>query len=249
VKQRRGIRSPRKVVIRAGIFLLLGAIVNIAVAWWCALWMRDTSSVEELGGPLAQRTYPEGDTIYMWELQLYESPGLSWANGGWGDVTRWKDRPPDSELSPLDLLPGWASQLNLAELRRAAEGNAQSGGVVVGRGWPMVCLTCRCNWLGQPPFYVSSDAIDLGWPGGPSAQLNPADDMWLPRLLPLRPYVVGFAINTLFYAAILWLLFAAPFALRRWRRIRRGLCPACAYPVGASDLCSECGKPVPASTT
>jgi predicted amidophosphoribosyltransferase len=52
------------------------------------------------------------------------------------------------------------------------------------------------------------------------------------------------AINTLFYAAILWLLFAAPFALLRWRRIKRGLCPACAYPVGTRDLCSECGTPV-----
>ena len=55
----------------------------------------------------------------------------------------------------------------------------------------------------------------------------------------------GFAINTVFYAAILWLVCAAPFALRRWRRIKRGLCPACAYPVGASDTCTECGKPLP----
>ena len=65
-----------------------------------------------------------------------------------------------------------------------------------------------------------------------------------PRPLPLRPVWPGFAINTLFYAAILWggwLLLAAPFALRRRRRIKRGLCPACAYPVGASDVCTECG--------
>ena len=53
----------------------------------------------------------------------------------------------------------------------------------------------------------------------------------------------GFAFNTLFYAAILWLLFAGPFALRRWRRIKRGLCLACAYPVGTSAVCTECGKP------
>jgi trigger factor len=26
--------------------------------------------------------------------------------------------------------------------------------------------------------------------------------------------------------------------------VRRGLCPACAYPVGDSDVCTECGKPV-----
>jgi hypothetical protein len=59
---------------------------------------------------------------------------------------------------------------------------------------------------------------------------------------PLRPIWPGFATNTLFCAAILWLLFAAPFALRRHRRIKRGRCPACAYPVGASHVCTECGK-------
>ena len=30
----------------------------------------------------------------------------------------------------------------------------------------------------------------------------------------------------------------------RDRRIKRGLCPACAYPVGTNDVCTECGKPV-----
>ncbi len=60
----------------------------------------------------------------------------------------------------------------------------------------------------------------------------------------VEPLWRGFAINTVFYAALLWLMFAAPFALRRSIRRRRGLCPACAYPVGASDVCTECGKPV-----
>jgi hypothetical protein len=76
--------------------------------------------------------------------------------------------------------------------------------------------------------------------GGIAPQRIAETDIHLPQDL-LWP---GFAINTLFYAAMLWLLFAAPFALRRRRRIKRGLCPACAYPVGASDLCTECGKPV-----
>ncbi|MCI0362376.1 MAG: hypothetical protein L0219_00750 [Phycisphaerales bacterium] len=64
-------------------------------------------------------------------------------------------------------------------------------------------------------------------------------------MLPIWP---GFAINTIFYAAILWggwLLFAAPGLVRRRRRIKRGLCPACAYPIGASATCTECGKAIP----
>ena len=43
---------------------------------------------------------------------------------------------------------------------------------------------------------------------------------------PVRPIWPGFAINTLFYAAILWLLIRGPFALRRFIRVKRGRCPA-----------------------
>src|SRR5436190_4878533 len=64
------------------------------------------------------------------------------------------------------------------------------------------------------------------------------------RILPLEPIWPGFAINTIFYAAILWLLVAAPFALLHRIRARRGQCPACAYPVGTSNICTECGRPV-----
>ena len=66
-------------------------------------------------------------------------------------------------------------------------------------------------------------------------------------MLPYQPIWPGFAINTMFYAAVLWLLFAAPLALRgvrRRRRIKRGLCVACAYPIGDSPVCTECGRPV-----
>jgi hypothetical protein len=55
---------------------------------------------------------------------------------------------------------------------------------------------------------------------------------------------IAFTINTIFYAAILWLLFAAPGRVRRWRRIKRGLCPRCAYPQGASEVCTECGEEI-----
>ena len=66
-----------------------------------------------------------------------------------------------------------------------------------------------------------------------------------PRPFPLRPLWPGFAVNTLFYAAVLWLLICGPFVLRRFVRVKRGLCPACAYPMGKSGVCSECGKTLP----
>jgi hypothetical protein len=60
----------------------------------------------------------------------------------------------------------------------------------------------------------------------------------------LQANLAGFAINTLFYAAILWAIFAVLRAIRRTRRASRGLCPACAYPVGESAVCTECGAAV-----
>ncbi len=62
------------------------------------------------------------------------------------------------------------------------------------------------------------------------------------RGLPTTPIWPGFAINTLLYAATLYLLFTTPAKLRRHRRIKRNLCPACAYPVRDSTVCTECGK-------
>ena len=93
------------------------------------------------------------------------------------------------------------------------------------RGWPVASMNGRkeISRLG-PPIKVVNE-IDIRG-----------------RVLPLRPIAPGFAINTLFYGGILWLLFAAPFAIRRWRRVKRGLCPACGYPVGTSDVCTECGR-------
>ena len=55
----------------------------------------------------------------------------------------------------------------------------------------------------------------------------------------------GFAANTFFYAAVLWLLIPGPFALRRHIRFWQGFCPKCAYPMGESVVCSECGKELP----
>jgi hypothetical protein len=38
-------------------------------------------------------------------------------------------------------------------------------------------------------------------------------------------------------------------AWRRSLRVKRGLCPACAYPVGVSPVCTECGGCVRGAVT
>jgi hypothetical protein len=68
--------------------------------------------------------------------------------------------------------------------------------------------------------------------------------MGLPRVLPLRPILSSFAGNSVGYAVVLWALVLGPGTLRRFIRRRRHLCPACGYPVGESELCSECGRAI-----
>jgi hypothetical protein len=69
-------------------------------------------------------------------------------------------------------------------------------------------------------------------------------------VLPVEPIWPGFAINTVFYAAVLWVLIAGPGAVRRLVRRRRGRCTRCGYDlrgqVAASGfngkiVCPECG--------
>jgi hypothetical protein len=61
--------------------------------------------------------------------------------------------------------------------------------------------------------------------------------------LPLRPIWPGFAIDTLFYAAIWGGLFFGFASAKRGMRRRRGRCPQCGYDLrgNLSAGCSECG--------
>ena len=110
--------------------------------------------------------------------------------------------------------------------------------MVDARGWPALTL------------WYESETPDGWMPTGGIAGGIKLLGFWehevrFPKALPIRPIWPGLAVNTLFYAAVLWLLIPGPFALRRFIRVRRGLCPKCAYPMGHSDACSECGKALP----
>ncbi len=123
-------------------------------------------------------------------------------------------------------------------------------------GWPFLAL--RGYWMIMEPdeetglmstkrrWALSVEGAKrpvplLPWPGGFGGEGSE-------RPLPLLPIWPGFVVNTLFYAAVLWLLICGPFALRRFIRIRHGLCPACGYPMGESSICSECGAELPRRT-
>lgn len=212
---------PRRAVIRVMSFLLLGAIVNVAVAWACALWAFDDSSIRSIN------EWPDAEGGDRERLLANHYQGRE----GWRTVVGDYDGFGVARRSFIQL---------------SSDGVYSSDGqpdlVRIEAGWPMPALTgsfwtmgSRLNSRIQQSIPIP---IRLVYPSNTRAT---ADDCTLVPILPLWP---GFAINTLLYAATLWLLFAGPFALRRAIRRRRGLCIACGYPIGSSPVCTECGAAV-----
>ena len=159
------------------------------------------------------------------------------------------------------LIPGWSdldkpmerTDYTLPNVGTFSGSGPLAVGVPVravdGRGWPMVALWCHRSVQSS----LRRDSFGSITVTMTEADTDSAVTMRLPnfgnygnfsRALPLRLAWPGFAINTLLYAALLWLLFAAPFQLRRWRRMKRGLCPKCAYDLrgGSHQACPECGQ-------
>jgi hypothetical protein len=219
--------------VKAMLLLVGGAVVNVAVAWLGNLeWLRTplSRSAQFTKGGLFT---PSGEWLGFVQADGLLVTELSWSAGL-----------PDPKLDQvrqrrLRSAPTWSIVPSLSGYQAPGiEGHSShlehkemaSGFPTAGMHW--------CCQLSGGNFTPMTPAIRLD-PASRRARFGLA-----PRILPLRLIWPGFAINTVFYAAILWMLFAAPFSIRRWRRIKRGLCPACAYPVGASDVCTECGKPV-----
>jgi hypothetical protein len=139
---------------------------------------------------------------------------------------------------PKTLLPPWSGDyldtgdMSIFQVRMAD-----------GRGWPLYCMwSASTSTVHLPnPKYSFLHGIELGQSDGIKWQNV--------QVLPLRLIWPGFAINTTFYATMLWLLFLTTGRIRRFIRIHRHRCPACGYQIdsapGIGPRCSECGAALP----
>jgi hypothetical protein len=252
-------RRTSRIITRVIVFLLLGAIVNLAVAWAIARWALP----------------PTHDPFLYQENRVDDAaPDLHWTEPAWLPAN-WPAHPMgrSGEFSPyahreffraeVDTEQGIAARREKARISNApnvqrhadamevAEVNVEFAAMFVEIGWPCLALSgarfehevkqSAGTPMWSPKGSTLKYAIELPVPPSPTA--------WMERgtLLPWRPMWPGFAINTVFYAVIVWgcwLVLSVPFVLRRRRRIKRGLCPACAYPIGESEVCTECGAAV-----
>jgi hypothetical protein len=64
-------------------------------------------------------------------------------------------------------------------------------------------------------------------------------------IVPFRPVWSGLLLNLFVYFVIALTLLRGPRTILVRRRLRKGLCPQCAYPIGVSPVCTECGTALP----
>lgn len=64
-------------------------------------------------------------------------------------------------------------------------------------------------------------------------------------VIPMVPYWRGFIPNIAFWAWMSVLIHRFFRAALTSRRLARGLCPTCRYPIGPTPICSECGMQIP----
>ncbi|MDY7109872.1 MAG: hypothetical protein SYC29_14665 [Planctomycetota bacterium] len=227
-------RRARSIVV----FLLLGAIVNIAVAWSVTAlttWPGEFDSIEE------------DEQEIQWPRRVPE---------------RW---PPPEDLIRYRSF-GWSLDRCVA-IVEAGEGNEGEVPVQymiesVRVGWPLRGLRWE-RWVdGEPtqpvsggagagasPSQRTEQATPGAWRSGIALQFqtlgfDPDDG----KRLPICPTWIGFITNTLLYAIVLWLSICIPRVIRALIRIFRGRCPNCGYDLrgappefGAGGGCPECG--------
>ncbi len=209
------------------LFLLLGALANVAVAWGSSVLIGFTETTSDI------RAY-RSSTVGTWNVETYHRFSAFRV-----ELLRAGESTPNYLEGPLpeDLVPTWIGyDPELYENRSVELWVAEA------RGWPLLVL-----WSKRLVWFQDLDGTDhdMFTEGAIELPLSPFSGPRGPmtKALPLRPIWPGFAINTIFYAAILWLLTLGPFTVRRMIRRKRGLCIKCGYDLRGAEHedCPECG--------
>lgn len=253
------------------VYLLLGAVTTLAVAWACATWSQMSQqppvafhvmsqdngwwfSAQRLGGFGAKRRELAG----TWARTDAKGRVVSQSNtiritkdyfifqgylGLANTATVTQPEPPVHRL-PID-------HTRWSRLGDHVNFDNQSGRFVDEEGafgWPMLAMWCSYN---TKTWVIKDDGTRAWQPARSESLLQPSASLQrlLPtgsgdRPLPLRPIVTGFAGDTALYSFAWWFALFVAKKTRRWRRRAKGQCEHCVYDLRgtSSDRCPECGN-------
>ena len=239
--------SMRRRLIQLGVFLLVGAITNVAVAWGFAL-SASTSST----GQSAIATLPNGTS---WVVDNIEEPGFNQVISDLPGCIFHVGPGLSMGSDPVALIPSWSRIRHPILPTDSAVRLRTSGSIhmlcgpsqlMVDEAVGLPFRSMWCGWGLPQVFAYSATPLTSVTPIVRGVEFSAPDTFGIGnKALPLGILWSGFISNTFFYAV---LCFAVPRMIqgvRSRRRIKRGLCPACAYPVGSSDVCTECGGAIP----
>lgn len=220
----------RRVVGACVVWVVLGAVVNVGVAWGVTM-NQARDEARERASRIPGR----------WEFDpLVVSV----------DTAQWPRKVPPEWPRECDRPSLWARSLTetlIASKREPREGRMQGWLVIRERaGWPARALE---SWK-----LIIDDGVDPDFWRESSVQL---DTSWLREwpdwvILPIAPVWPGFAANTAVYGALAWFPWFVCVKARRVLRKRRGLCAGCGYDLrglGDGAVCPECGKSRSAMST
>lgn len=203
------------------LYLVFGALLNIAVAWGIVLM----HGYVTFGMDIVRNPRPEEDPMLVRRRLFGHELLVSF--GRFPDT--WTS---EEQNVALATRSAWWPHGTLV---RKSQHNFPT---VVATGWP--CLTVSTwsesgvseeysrGFVWEPEFLGYERAV-ASW------------DAFVPLIFPIHPLWSGWLLNTPFYAALWWIACGGARSLRATRRRRRGLCVRCRYPRENHVICPECG--------
>ncbi len=235
-------KSHRVAVLLAS--LALGAIINIVVAWSCALGVTPEASgtgylrsldAPTWAGSISRKT---GACRVISHLTAPKPLRVGIQTDDPDIAREYRERvePRVAALRERHLampVPGWC---RASRPPHSADYNLSF--IDEARGWPLLSLRCSYRFLGRRMRTRGPVSGGVPLANRPTPHVHRQH-----RALPLVPIGLGFCVNTLFFAAFAWPVIRTLLMVRSRTRKRRGRCPTCGYPRGQSSICSECGNP------
>ncbi len=216
------------------ICILLGAIINVALAWWFAI------RLDEFAPPSSSKiglSY-DGPGYTQWNTSTVDWTGSSLAYSQSFDSRNFTAIS-GNELSSDEVLPYWAEMVRPDP--DTTEPYPFNWEHAVAHGWPMRSILR--SWEDKDN-HETNYSYCITWKA-PSwirgNQTNPTA-IKQPVYLPLKIIWHCFIANTLLYAITPLLIFNLPRKFRSYLRTKRKQCTKCGYPIGQSEICTECGS-------